>query len=45
GGLRVLDKIERQGYDVLCRRPVVGKVDRVRLLVSSLIRVARWTAA
>ncbi|MCP5120141.1 MAG: squalene synthase HpnC, partial [bacterium] len=28
GGLRVLDKIERQGYDVLGRRPVVGKVDR-----------------
>ena len=40
GGLRVLDKIAAQDYDVLRRRPVVSRVDRVRLLMASLVRVA-----
>ena len=40
GGMRVLDKIERQGYDVLSRRPRISKVDRATLLIGSLARVA-----
>jgi squalene synthase HpnC len=36
GGLRILDKIEQQGYDVLRARPRISKVERVGLLVSSL---------
>ncbi len=44
GGLRVLEKIERQDYDVLSRRPAVGKVERVGLLLGSLARMA-WARA
>ena len=33
GGMRVLDKIEAQDYNVLSRRPVVSKIDRVLLMV------------
>jgi len=40
GGLRILDKIEAQGYDVLRARPAVGKVERIGLLLGSLVRVA-----
>ena len=40
GGMRVLEKIERQGYDVLGARPAVSKVERVALLVASVARVA-----
>ena len=40
GGLRVLDKIERQGYDVLAARPSISKAERVRLLLASLARAA-----
>ena len=40
GGLRVLDKIERQQYNVLQKRPKVSKVDRVGLLANALLRVA-----
>ena len=40
GGLKVLEKIERQGYDVLAARPAISKTERVRLLVGSLARVA-----
>ncbi len=36
GGLRILDKIERQGYDVLRARPRISKVERVGLLLGSL---------
>ena len=39
GGLSVLDSIERQGFDVLSRRPVVGRVRKLRLLVSTLLRL------
>ena len=40
GGLLVLDKIERQDYDVLRARPVISKFERVRLLLGSLARLA-----
>jgi squalene synthase HpnC len=40
GGMRVLDKIEQQGYDVLAARPAISKPERVRLLLASLVRVA-----
>jgi squalene synthase HpnC len=40
GGLRVLDKIERQQYAVLGQRPAVSKLERVGLLLRSLMRVA-----
>ena len=45
GGLRVLDKIAEQGYDVLARRPAISKAERVWLLVGSLARAARPRAA
>ena len=40
GGMRVLDKIERQGYDVLARRPASSKAERAGLLARSLARLA-----
>jgi squalene synthase HpnC len=40
GGMRVLQKIEQQGYDVLAARPKVSKVERVGLLLGSVARVA-----
>jgi squalene synthase HpnC len=40
GGMRVLEKIEQQGYDVLRARPAISKVERVGLLLGSLARVA-----
>ena len=40
GGMRVLDKIEQQGYDVLSRRPSISKVERVGLLLSAVTRRA-----
>jgi hypothetical protein len=43
--LLVLDKIERQQYRVLHRRPVIGKVERARLLLSTLVRAAFTKAA
>jgi squalene synthase HpnC len=45
GGLRVLDKIEQQNYNVLGRRPAISKMERVGLLLSSLIRVTFSKAA
>jgi squalene synthase HpnC len=45
GGLKVLEKIERQGYDVLAARPAISKAERVRLLMGSLARVAFSRAA
>jgi squalene synthase HpnC len=45
GGLRVLDKIERQDYDVLAARPAISKAERVGLLLGSLARVAFSRAA
>jgi squalene synthase HpnC len=40
GGLCVLGKIEQQGYDVLSKRPKISKFERVRLLLTTLGRVA-----
>ena len=45
GGMRVLDRIERQGYDVFSRRPKISKVERVGLLFGTLARVALDRAA
>lgn len=45
GGLRVLDKIEEQGYDVLTARPAISKLERVGLLLGALGRRAFHRAA
>jgi squalene synthase HpnC len=45
GGLRVLDKIAEQDYDVLSRRPAISKVERVWLLLGSLARMAMLSRA
>jgi squalene synthase HpnC len=45
GGMRVLDKIEAQHYDVLSRRPVISKLERVWILLRALPRLALPTAA
>jgi squalene synthase HpnC len=45
GGMRVLDKIEQQGYDVLSRRPKISKAERVTLLLGTVARVAFGGAA
>jgi squalene synthase HpnC len=45
GGLRVLDKIARQDYNVLASRPSVSKAERVGLLLGSLGRLAFSRAA
>lgn len=38
GGMRVLEKIRRQQYDVLSRRPAISKTERAALLIGSLSR-------
>ncbi|MBK5291375.1 MAG: squalene synthase HpnC [Acidobacteriia bacterium] len=45
GGLRILDKIERQNYNVLSRRPKIGRPERVLLLISALLRWSFGRAA
>jgi squalene synthase HpnC len=45
GGMRILDKIEQQDYDVLSRRPSISRSDRVRLLVTTMVRAALPRAA
>jgi squalene synthase HpnC len=45
GGMRVLEKIKQQDYDVLAARPAISKPERVRLLLGSLARVAFSRAA
>jgi squalene synthase HpnC len=45
GGMRVLDKIEQQDFNVLAARPAISKGERLRLLVGSLARVAFLRAA
>ncbi len=39
GGLSVLESIERQGCDVLSRRPVVGRARKMRLLLGTLLKL------
>lgn len=45
GGLKVLEKIERQDYNVLRARPAISKTERAGLLLSALIRRAFSRAA
>jgi squalene synthase HpnC len=45
GGLKILSKIEDQGYDVLARRPAITKSERVWLLLETLARQAFRKAA
>jgi len=45
GGLCILDKIEKQGYDVLTTRPSISKLVRVRLLLTTLLRAPFLKAA
>ncbi len=40
GGLRILDKIEQQNYNVLVQRPAVSKIDRLGLVAHALVRAA-----
>ena len=39
GGMSVLNRIERQDYDVLTGRPVVGKGEKAFLLLSTLLKL------
>ena len=45
GGLRILEKIEEQKYDVLARRPAISKSERVRLLLGTLLGTLLSTLA
>ena len=45
GGMRVLEKIRRQRYDVLSARPAISRGERVRLLAGALARAALRKAA
>jgi len=45
GGMRVLDKIAAQGYDVLARRPAISKTERAWILLGTLARAALARAA
>ena len=45
GGMKVLDKIRAQNYDVLSRRPAISKTERALLLLRSLARLALPRAA
>ena len=40
GGMRVLEKIARQGYDVLGARPAISRMERAGLLLGSVARMA-----
>lgn len=39
GGMKVLEKIRQQGYDVLKNRPSISKVERLGLLIQALPRL------
>jgi squalene synthase HpnC len=45
GGMRVLNRIERQDYNVLAARPAISKMERVGLLLGSLLRAVLSRAA
>jgi len=45
GGLKVLEKIEQQDYNVLGARPAISKIERVGLLLGALTRRAFAPAA
>jgi len=42
GGMTVLRRIERQGYDVFSRRPRLSRLDKAWLLLRGLWEVRRW---
>jgi squalene synthase HpnC len=42
GGMKILDKVQAQGYNVLARRPRISKVERVTVLLGAF---ARWSVA
>ena len=39
GGMKVLDAIERQNFDVLARRPTVSKAAKLRLMLGTVLRI------
>jgi len=45
GGMKVLEKIERQDYNVLAARPAISKIERVGLLLGAIGRRAFSRAA
>lgn len=45
GGMRVLEKIEQQDYDVLRARPSISKLERVSLLLAAVLNRAFSRAA
>jgi squalene synthase HpnC len=45
GGMRILQKIEQQNYDVLSRRPAISKTERGWMLLAALARMAFARAA
>jgi squalene synthase HpnC len=44
GGLAILDKIEQRGYDTLCARPALSRLEKAGLFISTLLfgRGRRW---
>ena len=42
GGMKVLDAIEAQGYDVLSRRPTLSKATKVRLMLTTMVGMKLW---
>lgn len=45
GGLKILEKIERQDYNVLAARPAISKLERAALLLGAMTRRAFSRAA
>jgi squalene synthase HpnC len=45
GGMKVLEKIERQDYNVLAARPAISKIERVAILLGAIRRRAFSRAA
>ena len=39
GGMKVMDAIERQNYDVLSRRPTLSKATKFRLMLSTMLKL------
>ncbi|MBI4300872.1 MAG: squalene synthase HpnC [Chloroflexi bacterium] len=39
GGMRVLDAIERAGYDVLSKRPALSKREKIGLMLSTMVKL------
>jgi phytoene/squalene synthetase len=45
GGMRILDKIRQQDYNVLVKRPHIAKLERVGILIGAMLRLATRRAA